>query len=286
MRFILPILATSALLSGCGSIAGSATQSMADALTVAVKNQNDIATVEAGVPAYLLLIGGMAQNNPDDARSQIAAAQLHSMYGGLVTSNPARAQRIAKNALDYGLQGLALSPRVKQSATEVRALPARDFPTLLEKLNEKDTAALYTAATAWLGFIQANSSDWNAIGDLAKARLMLERVLDLNPTYEDGMPHLYLGVLETIVPPATGGRPDKAKQHFEMAQQLSAGKNLMIDVLFAKHYARTVFDRELHDTLLQHVLAASPDVKDYVLMNTLAQQEAQQLLVDSARYFE
>lgn len=286
MRLLLPLMATASLLAGCGSIAGSATQSMADALTVAVQNQNDIATVEAGLPAYLLLIGGMAQNNPTDARSQIAAAQLHSLYGGLVSTNPARAQRLSKNALDYGLQALALSPRVKLGATELRALPARDFPNLLAELKEKDTPALYAAATAWLGFIQANSNDWAAIGDLAKARQMLERVLELNPTYENGMPHLYLGVLETLVPPATGGRPEKAKQHFEMARTLSNGENLMVDVLYAKNYARTTFDRELHDDLLQKVLAANPNIKNYVLMNTLAQQEAQQLLVDSGRYFD
>lgn len=284
MRFILPAFAL--LLAGCGSLASSATQSMADALTVAVQNQNDVATVEAGLPAYLLLIGGMAQNNPSDAKSQIAAAQLHSLYGGLFAHNPARAQRLNKNALDYGLQGLALSPRVSQNAEELRLVPARDFPALLAKLNNSDTSALYAAATAWLGWIQVNSGDWNAIADLAKARLMLERVLELNPEYENGMPHVYLGVLETLVPPATGGRPDKAKAHFEQAQKLSDDKNLMASVLYAKHYARAVFNRELHDSLLQKVLAADPNVKDYVLMNTLAQQDAQQLMVDSPRYFE
>lgn len=284
MRLLIPAFAL--LLAGCGSIASSATQSMADALTVAVQNQNDIETVEAGLPAYLLLIGGMAQNNPDDASSQIAAAQLHSLYGGLFAHNPARAQRLTKNALDYGLQGLSLSSRIPQTAEELRVLPARDFPKMLENLNNSDTPALYATATAWLGWIQVNAGDWNAIGDLAKARLMLERVLELNPTYENGMPHVYLGVLETVVPPATGGRPDKAKEHFEQARKLSDGKNLMIDVLYAKHYARIIFDRELHDSLLQNVLAADPNTKDYVLMNTLAQQEAQQLMVDSPRYFE
>ena len=52
----------------------------------------------------------------------------------------------------------------------------------------------------------------------------------------------------------------------------------MVKVLMAKHYARIVFDRELHDSLLQQVLEAPAEQPGLTLVNTLAQAEAAKLL--------
>jgi hypothetical protein len=59
----------------------------------------------------------------------------------------------------------------------------------------------------------------------------------------------------------------------------------MVDVLMAKNYARLVFDRELHDRLLTHVLEARADYDGYTLINTLAKIEAKRLLAESAEFF-
>ena len=69
------------------------------------------------------------------------------------------------------------------------------------------------------------------------------------------------------------------------AVALSGGKNLLAPVLYAENYARLVFDRELHDRLLNEVLAADPDVHGLTLQNTYAQQEAEALLADADEYF-
>lgn len=50
---------------------------------------------------------------------------------------------------------------------------------------------------------------------------------------------------------------------------------------YARYYARTLYDRELHDQLLTKVLAADPVAPKLTLMNTLAQRDARELL-DSA----
>jgi hypothetical protein len=59
----------------------------------------------------------------------------------------------------------------------------------------------------------------------------------------------------------------------------------MVKVLYARHYARLVFDQELHDRLLQEVLAADAEYPDMTLMNVLAQTQAHVLLDGSADYF-
>ena len=113
----------------------------------------------------------------------------------------------------------------------------------------------------------------------------MARILELQPEAFQGGPHLYLGVMESLVPPAMGGKPEVAKQHFEQAILLSNGQNLMAKVAFAKYYARLMFDRELHDKLLHEVEQANPQVPGYVLINTIAQQQATELLKDADEYF-
>jgi hypothetical protein len=59
----------------------------------------------------------------------------------------------------------------------------------------------------------------------------------------------------------------------------------MSKVLYAKHYARMAFDRNMHDNLLKTVLSAQVASPGLTLINTLAQQQAQVLLDSADDYF-
>jgi len=133
--------------------------------------------------------------------------------------------------------------------------------------------------------VQSYSSDWNAVAELPKVEAVMLRIVELDDAYEDGMPHLYLGVLNTIRPPSVGGRPEVARAHFERAIELSEGRNLMAKVYFAERYARLVFDQQLHDRLLREALAADPVAPGLTLSNILAQEQARTLLEESSEYF-
>ncbi len=120
---------------------------------------------------------------------------------------------------------------------------------------------------------------------MSHIELIMQRVIELDETYKDGAAYLYLGTLATFLPPALGGRPDLGKQYFEKAVNLSRGKNLMVKVVFAKMYARMIFDRTLHDQLLKEVMAANPNVSGYTLVNTWAQIQAEELINSADDYF-
>ena len=139
--------------------------------------------------------------------------------------------------------------------------------------------------SAWAGYIQQNTSDWNAVAELGRVEAIMARIVALDEGYQYGQAHMYLGVLNSILPASLGGKPEQAKAHFEEAVLLSDGKNLLAQVLYAEKYARLVFDRELHDSLLNEVLAADPDVHGLTLQNTYAQQQAEALLADADDYF-
>jgi hypothetical protein len=73
--------------------------------------------------------------------------------------------------------------------------------------------------------------------------------------------------------------------HFERAVQLSAGRDLMAKVEYARRYARIIYDRELHDRLLREVLDADAQEPGLTLSNVLAKRQAQELLASAESYF-
>jgi hypothetical protein len=59
----------------------------------------------------------------------------------------------------------------------------------------------------------------------------------------------------------------------------------MVKVIFAKLYAKMIFDRKLHDQLLEEVIATDPKIKGYTLVNTWAKIQAQELIDSADDYF-
>lgn len=258
------------------------TGNLGNNLSQAIMDQDDPETVQAGAPAYLILIDSLIAGNPDDRANLLVGSRLYSAYAGIFVSERERSQRMANRALDYSQR--ALCPRHAQLCAQ-RDGPYQDFLPWLEKVGKRDIEALYTHALAWALWTQAHSDDWNAIANLPKIEAMFVRVVQLQPDYQQGDPWLYLGVLRTLLPPAMGGRPEAGREAFEQAITLSEEQNLMAKLEYARRYARLIFDQSLHDRLLQEVLAAEPRVAGRTLSNVLAQREAKQLLAESPDYF-
>ncbi len=59
----------------------------------------------------------------------------------------------------------------------------------------------------------------------------------------------------------------------------------MTKVMFADQYARLLFNRELHDELLNEVIAADPIAPGLTLINTVSQTRAHELLDTADEYF-
>jgi hypothetical protein len=168
---------------------------------------------------------------------------------------------------------------------DVVSLSYFEYEMLLTSVNASQAEYLFIFASSWAGVIEANSSDWNAIAELPKVKAGMERVIELDDTVSNGNAQLYMAVLESLLPPSLGGKPELAKAHFERAIEISNGTNLMAKVLYAEKYARLVFNRQLHDQLLQQVIDADTGPKDQRLINTIAKQKAVTLLSGADDYF-
>jgi hypothetical protein len=282
MARLLTALLILASLSGCATLVRSRAVAMAEDLNAAILAQDDPATVRDGAPAYLLLIDGLIQGDPGSHDLLLAGARLYGAYVSAFVDDDERARRLATKARSYGRR--ALCARVTDLCEAVHS-PFGTFLPVVEETRRRDVPTLYGFASAWAVWVQANSDDWKAIADIPRIEALMRRVVELDEAHERGAPHLYLGVLLTLVPPSLGGRTEEAREHFERAIALTEGRDLMVKVLFAEQYARLVFDRDLHDGLLRDVLRADPEVPRLTLSNTLAQERAAALLEGADEYF-
>jgi hypothetical protein len=123
------------------------------------------------------------------------------------------------------------------------------------------------------------------VADLPKVEALLLRVVAIDAAHDGGLPLVYLGVLNSLRPEAVGGKPEQGRAYFQQAIDASEGRNLYAKTLMAEFYARLMFERELHDRLLNEVLAADAKAPRYTLMNTLAKERAKTLLDSGKDYF-
>lgn len=279
---LLMIMLFAMLLSGCSFFISSATQEMTENLSQTILDSNDLATVEAGAPAYLLMLDSLLNNNPDNESLLRAAANIHTAYADVFVKDKDRAKKMTDKALDYAFRAAC---EHDADLCSFRNKSFQDFKDQISKCSIEDAPTLFTLGSSWAAWIRSHRGNWNAVAEIARVEAIMHRVVELDEFYQDGAAHVYLGILSTFLPPALGGKLDVGRQHFERALEISDQKNLMTKVLYASHYARLAYDRDLHDRLLQEVIRAEPNVPGYALINTLAQQKAQELLDSGDDYF-
>jgi len=276
-KFVLLILV--GFSTACASVSD-----VANGLTNAILNQDDPQTVQEGGTAYLILIDGLIQGDPDNAGRLLAGARLYAAYTSMFVKEQARHTRMMNRARDYSRRAIC---QEYEDFCKVIDSPFEVFNVGLQKefTDEDDVPMLHTFAVIWAGYVKANKSDWKAIADLAKVKACVQRVIELDEKFDNGSAHLYLALLNTLLPKALGGKPELAKKSFERAIELSGGRNLMIKVHYAERYARLVFDEKLHNRLLQEVINGETNHQRLTLVNTLAKIKAKELLKSGKEYF-
>ena len=160
-----------------------------------------------------------------------------------------------------------------------------EFVATLDGIGEKQAEYLYTYGFASLAYLRAHSSDWNSLAELPQMEALFDHYMNISGDEVNGAVYTYMGILLTLRPPALGGEPERAREYFEKAIELTEGKDLGVKVEYARGYAKLLYERELHDRLLNEVLASDPYQDGYVLSNILAMEQAEALLAEADDYF-
>jgi len=260
----------------------SAASGLAEDLSSAILNQDDPETVRAGSPSYMLLLDSFIEGSPNDPVLLSAGAKMYASYGAVFAEDELRASRLTTRARNYAHKAMC---ETYKPACDWPDYTYEEFVAGVESFPAKHADVLYVYGFAMLAYLRAHSADWNSLADLPRAEALLNRYLVLAGDDADGAVHMYMGILLTLRPPALGGKPEEARQHFEKAIAMSDGKDLSAKVEFARGYAKLLYDRELHDRLLGEVMIADPYADGLTLGNVMAKEQAAQLLAEADNYF-
>ncbi len=276
------LLALVLSISACGQLIASAKQEFAEDLSATVLEFDDPETIKKGLPAYLILMSSMIKGDPENPDLLESGAKLYGAYASGFADSEESKRALANRAFDYASRAMCIRD---ERFCDVKSMSYFEFEKLLASVEKPQAEHLLIFISSWAGVIEANSSDWNAVAELPKVKAGILCVLEIDETVSNGNAHLYMAVMESLLPPTLGGKPELAKKHFDRAIEVSNGTNQMAKVLYAEKYARMMFDRELHDELLQQVIDADTGPQDQILINTLARQRAAELLLDGDDYF-
>jgi hypothetical protein len=269
-------------LSGCASLISSATSGFTESLSASILNQDDPETAKAALPTFMVTIDSLLRNNPDDPDLLASGATLYASYGAIFADDEVRASRLTTRARRYASAAMCetYAPSCHWPDNSYD-----EFVASLDGIKPKQSEFLYTYGFASLAYLRAHSSDWNSLAELPQIEALFNRYLDISGDQVNGSVYTYMGILLTLRPPALGGEPERAREYFEKAIALTEGRDLSAKVEFARGYAKLLYERELHDRLLNEVMAADPAYDGFTLSNVLAKEQAAALLAEADDYF-
>ena len=282
MKQALLIGVAAFLMSGCAIIVSSAASGLTDSISTSVLNQDDPETAKAALPTFMVLIDGMIRDNPGDPALLASGATLYASYGAIFADEDARASRLTRRARQYALDAMC---EAYQPACDWPGATYDEFVATLDGVGQKQAEYLFTYGFASLAFLRAHASDWNSLAELPQMEALFDRYIDISGDEVNSAVYTYMGILLTLRPPALGGEPERAREYFEKAIELTDGRDLGVKVEYARGYAKLLYERELHDRLLNEVLAADPYYDGYTLSNVLAKEQAEVLLAEADDYF-
>ena len=180
-----------------------------------------------------------------------------------------RAQRLDVRARDYALRALDVGhPGL---AAELRAGRLDG----LQKTGPEDVPALFWAGASWGAAISVFKDDTDLISDLPTVKALLERVLLLNPSYENGTAHQIMMNLEASL---AGGSMERAEAEYALAVAASGGMSAAAHVTFAESVCVQRQERAAFLAALDKALAIEPNSRRSLsVSNRLAQDRARWL---------
>ena len=153
----------------------------------------------------------------------------------------------------------------------------QDPVAALEVTDVEDVEVLYLLGAAW-GLAISNTMAPALVADLPAVRALMARALVLDADYDRGAIHEALIILESL-PAEVGGSPERAREHFDRAVELSGGLASAPYVSYAVGILQPAEERVAWKRMLEQALAIDPDEDTSLrLMNLVNQKRARTLL--------
>jgi hypothetical protein len=267
-----------------GSMAVRASLPIMDGSLAVMNRETDLTLAGMAIPGNLKMLEGMIEvdgNNPI-LLTHAAQGLYGYAYGFVEDGDSARASALYLRGLGYAARGLRLAG-LKE---DLMHAPLEDLELAVSRLGKEAVPLLFWGGSSLARWVTLNRSDPQALAHIGRARVMMERVLQLDDTYYYGGAHVFFGVYYGSLSPMFGGDYARAQRHFNTASGMTKGKLLLVDVLYAESLARQTLDRKAFHEKLTAVLQAPIDLfPEMALVNRIAQDKAQHLLNKEKEWF-
>lgn len=283
VRFALGAVAA-ATLSACAADQ-MAVNALSDALSSdagdVFASDPDPEFVRDALPFGLKTYESLLERTPDHKGLLETAAAGFAAYAYLLqndadfmaASDYQEAERLRRRASalflrgrDFALRGLDLAaPGI---ASDLR----RGDTARLDDIGVADIDMLYWAAAAWGGAINLDRNNQALIADLPTPGAIMDRVIALDPGYEEGAAQEFLIAYEMV---RAGGSAANARAYYDAALEYSGGKRASVHLAYAESVAQPAQDVAAFRDMLRAAMAVDPEAwPEYRLINVLAQRRA------------
>jgi predicted anti-sigma-YlaC factor YlaD len=289
----LPILIffLSLLMSGC-SIRKIAVKKIGDALAqsgTTFASDEDPDLVKDALPFSLKLIESLLAESPRHRGLLFAASSGFTQYGyafikeeadetepenlARATEMRARARRLFLRARNYGLRGLEITHPGISTALN------KDPQAAVRNAKPSDVPLLYWTAASWGLAITLSKNEPDLIVDQPAVEALIDRALELNEAFDQGVIHSFLISYEPARQGAPGDPLERARKHFDRAMALSGGFQASPLVALAESVSIAKQNRHEFQSLLERALAVDVNARpEYRLSNLVMQRRARWLL--------
>ena len=255
------------------------------------ESDEDIELVGGALPFSLKFVESLLAEVPNDRNLLITACRGFTLYSYAYVDFEAdklieedlragrkerdRARRLYLRGVGYGMRGLeSLYPgfgeALRRNPTEAVAVTKPDKAA-------RDLPLLYWTAAALGLAISTATDDAAMLARLPEVEALLNRAIELEPTWDDGALYDFQVVFASSRPGAQDGELIDSSYH--KALELSGGKNAGLYVSYAEAVAipdqNVALFREMMTKALAVDIDAAPDDR---LRNALAHRRAQWLL--------
>ena len=252
------------------------------------QSEKDPDLVREALPFLLKTAESLLESSPEQPDGLLLACTGFTLYASAFLEMDARAAEWEDYSIAEELNTRAVNMYVRARDYCLRRVEL-DYPGITAKLrfdpenavttfDKDDVETMYYLGGSW-GLAIANGLDQPALAaDLPAVRALMVRALSLDESYNRGALHAAMITLESL-PEVMGGSPERARQHFARAVELSSAMDASPYVVLASSVSVETQNRAEFEGLLNDALAIDVD-KDPSnrLLNVIAQKRARLLL--------
>jgi len=276
------------------------TQAVDDALP-AMETETDLDLVEKALPGQIKLLETLLVSDPQNDQLRVLLARFYGLYAfGFVEARVEEGELLGTMSRDaiadnreslkrYYLKGAKYARQVLEERHPecIQGLKRSKSSALcFTETNLKDVPALF-----WYGFNLGNyvNRSRNSIRALAKAnlaKLVMEHVTILDPSYFHGGAHLFLMNYYASRPTTMGGNLQRADHHRNALRAITGETFLLSDLFYARYFLPQRQARSEFENTLDRVVADASRTDAYPLLNAVAAKRAVIYLDAVDRLFE